>query len=287
MRTFILGVGTQKSGTTWFFNQLKKNENFKAPFRKEMHIFDAKFLPKCGHRRSIERSYENAQKDGAGLDEQKDATLRYQMLQDPEEYFRYYDRLLSEENSFTADITPTYAAIPADGLKLIKSSFERLSISVKVVYFIREPVTRLESMVRMSFRRQKKIRTATVEDLMQEISALTQSRADLLRSSYDKAVNNIHECFGKDNVYIGFYETMFNKEELARLSEFLSIDPSTFDGAAVINGAGRKFKYSSEFLSKVKEKYNHQYDFVSQALGFDRKIWDQALVNISNNSTSN
>jgi hypothetical protein len=40
-KTFILGVGAQKGGTTWLHRQLNKNKNIDLGFRKEYHIFDA------------------------------------------------------------------------------------------------------------------------------------------------------------------------------------------------------------------------------------------------------
>ena len=40
-KTFILGVGAQKAGTTWLHRQFKKNATFNLGHRKEYHVFDA------------------------------------------------------------------------------------------------------------------------------------------------------------------------------------------------------------------------------------------------------
>ena len=42
---FVLGVGSQKAGTSWLHKQLDNNKNFNMGFTKEYHIWDAKFLP--------------------------------------------------------------------------------------------------------------------------------------------------------------------------------------------------------------------------------------------------
>ena len=41
MKTFILGIGAQRCGTTWFYEYLSQYENFNGGFAKEYHIWDA------------------------------------------------------------------------------------------------------------------------------------------------------------------------------------------------------------------------------------------------------
>ena len=47
MRTFVLGLGAQKSGTTWVYSQISSLTGFKKPYAKEMHIFDAIHIDEC------------------------------------------------------------------------------------------------------------------------------------------------------------------------------------------------------------------------------------------------
>ncbi|AGI69422.1 hypothetical protein OAN307_c39940 [Octadecabacter antarcticus 307] len=44
MKRFILGAGAQKSGTTWLYEQFTRQDNFKPPATKELHVFDAIYL---------------------------------------------------------------------------------------------------------------------------------------------------------------------------------------------------------------------------------------------------
>ena len=39
-KQFILGVGCQKGGTTWIYDQLSKLEQVNFGFKKEYHVFD-------------------------------------------------------------------------------------------------------------------------------------------------------------------------------------------------------------------------------------------------------
>ncbi len=47
MKTFILGVGAQKAGSTWLFRYLNKLPGAIRPFYKEFHIWNALEIPEC------------------------------------------------------------------------------------------------------------------------------------------------------------------------------------------------------------------------------------------------
>ena len=47
MKTFILGVGAQKAGSTWLFKYLNKLPGAIRPFYKEFHIWNALEIPEC------------------------------------------------------------------------------------------------------------------------------------------------------------------------------------------------------------------------------------------------
>ena len=59
MKTFILGVGAQKCGTTWLYDQCKANKMVNTRFRKEYHILDSIENPKQ-HNRFREKYIQNA-----------------------------------------------------------------------------------------------------------------------------------------------------------------------------------------------------------------------------------
>ena len=43
-KQFILGVGCQKGGTTWIYDQLNKIEKVDFGFKKEYHLFDTLYI---------------------------------------------------------------------------------------------------------------------------------------------------------------------------------------------------------------------------------------------------
>lgn len=46
---FLLGVGTQKSGTSWLYTQLQKSPETNMGLLKEYHIWDALFIDHFSH----------------------------------------------------------------------------------------------------------------------------------------------------------------------------------------------------------------------------------------------
>lgn len=44
-KTFVLGLGHQKCGTTWLYHYLSQSRRFKGGIKKEYHIWDALDVP--------------------------------------------------------------------------------------------------------------------------------------------------------------------------------------------------------------------------------------------------
>ena len=50
-KTFLLGTGAQKGGTTWLYHHLKASPQFVSGYRKEYHVFDAMDVKGQAYRR--------------------------------------------------------------------------------------------------------------------------------------------------------------------------------------------------------------------------------------------
>ena len=282
MRTFVLGLGAQKAGTSWVYAQLAKLPEFKAPYTKEMHIFDAVHLEECAQLRiKAETHFSAALLKGRDHYEKNPVTKRMQMMLNQDEYFKYYDDLLDEEHCMTADVTPSYSGLPVEVLRSIRDEFEKRSIETRVVFFMREPVARLESAIRMKLRKSNKLEDVSPESMMVRVRELAHTGGDRVRSSYRDTVDRIRACFGEDEYHLGFYETMFQADELARLGTFLGIDTSGFDVGRRVNHTSKSFTYPNEFLAEMKESYADNYAFATQDLGLPPEIWDRALNKLS------
>lgn len=282
MRRFVLGLGAQKAGTTWLFSQFDKMENFRAPGQKEMHIFDRIHLPALrGKRKVFEKK--TIQRIEKGFDAYKDdfAIKRFHMMCDTEAYYSYFDKLLDADGTFTADITPTYATLSQEVLREIKEAFIARGIDIKVVFLMREPVTRIESAIRMKLRRQNRTHKITDHKIAQLLKKEIGGMFDVSRGAYEETVTNIDAVFDQEDVYYGFYETMFSEGEIARLCGFFDLDIGKFDVNQRVNSTSATYQYPPDVIDAAIEHYADHYAFARDRFGFDTDRWRQKAQKLS------
>ena len=217
---FLLGVGAQKAGTSWLHQQLQARVDTDFGVLKEYHVHDARTVPALARFRRIEMSLSRPR---SWI--QPRSWMRQLLISQPGLYYDYFAWLLRRPRrngghvSLTGDITPSYAALSADTLQVIQTSFQQRGIAVKPVFLMRDPIERLISSQRM------KQRKLGQRDAASEIAALRRRmrKAPGLRSGYGRTLNNLRESFGLEHCYLGLYETLFQRESYAELCRFLSL----------------------------------------------------------------
>jgi len=117
-KTFLLGVGAQKSGTTWLYDYLKAHSACAVPRHKELHVFDAAFRPNLFRTFADDRVKELLdQLDRAEPEDRLHLTptmretmsiARAQL--DPSSYAQIFAHIPTDAH-LTCDITPEYAAL--------------------------------------------------------------------------------------------------------------------------------------------------------------------------------
>lgn len=164
MKTFILGVGAQKCGTTWPYDQLKGNKMVNMGFRKEYHILDSIENSKQ-HNRFRERYIQNALdlhekvRLGKNLSNKirgyAKHSLMLSFIDNVENYFNYFDYLYlkDDQTQIVEDITPNYAKLKPKTFQLLKNGLEKRGFSIKVFFLMRDPVESLWFSARMRKRK--------------------------------------------------------------------------------------------------------------------------------------
>lgn len=245
-RSFVLGVGCQKGGTSWLHETISRHPRSNMGFEKEYHIWDMKWIPASSG--FVRRKEKRAQLGEA------QATLMLAMLKHEELYFDYFDNLRLADGSLplvTGDITPAYAALKADHLAYIASRLEGRGFSVKPVFIMRDPVDRLFSMIRMA-NPKRNASVAAVE--------YARKNPNCPRTRYDRTVEKLDEVFG-ENVFYGFYENLFSAKELMRLAEFLELDGLEGDFSNRVRETKRKDKLKSGHKAEIRNIFQPVYDF--------------------------
>ncbi len=278
-RQFILGVGAQKAGTSWLFDQISKSPNYKSGLTKEYHIFDALHLRKGKFfKNSILENERLAIKRSAPKNDPD--IMRGSFLHDPENYFSYFDSLLTP-GSCSADITPTYSGLPREVYAEIREGILKKGIKIKVVFLMREPISRLISSTKMHFRLQEEgfDRNAFID----KMHRLRVNGMDDIRSQYAECCTNLENVFSKSELFFGFYETMFEPNQITRLANFLELDPEIFDQTQRINVSDADFLLKENEWQELRNHYDDRYQFVKTH--FSSTNWAQGIDKIWENSS--
>lgn len=283
MRTFILGVGAQKSGTTWLSKQLNNAQNYVPGLMKEYHIFDTLHLGEKHHEDTkILKKLKNFSQDIDEKEFHRRSQIVNSFYSNTQNYYDFFDELLLKEYSFTADITPSYAGLSSDVFLEIKKQFELRDIKVKVIFFMREPITRIESAVKMGLRRESILRQVDSAFVLDKISEQLNSPADMLRANYPVVCQQLENAFPTGDIFYGFYETLFSAHEQARLAHFLGLIPQVFDTSKRINSTPKLFSYTTKDIENLKVRVEDRYQFVADKFNFDLSIWDHELYKLCN-----
>ena len=159
-RTMLVGIGAQKTGTTWLHNYLSGHPEVWISPIKELHVFDHRHLYSPNTLRStlLNRSARLAkdivQKNGANSAEAYEllitSALRAQMIDQIDKYIEYFSDRVADEPVF-GEITPAYSLLPKAGFREILS----LHPNVKFVFIMRDPIKRAWSHINDQFERRQ------------------------------------------------------------------------------------------------------------------------------------
>jgi hypothetical protein len=156
---FFLGIGAQKSGTSWLGEYFASHpEVYFSPI-KELHYFDALHVPECqGWNLYMERRLKKilwrrlertrSRSGNTRTDEVYQALLlRVAMPLNDNLYREYFMTRLKGERAF-GEISPSYALLPRSGFLHVLELFP----SVRFIFVMRNPVDRFWSALRFKHR---------------------------------------------------------------------------------------------------------------------------------------
>lgn len=270
MKIFVLGIGAQKSGTTWLHSQLMKNASIDMGFAKEYHTFDAVFSEHCSNfRTNLVNTISNKEKDGSLGGNRANCSepiKRLSFIDNTDNYFDYFDELHSKSSNTKAvgDITPSYSMLTCEAYQHIKQGLELRGFDVKVVFLMREPVERAWSMLRMgrrnAGRKGKVFSNSETEALRSDYRSPHQE----LRTRYDRTIVELEKSFAAENIFYDFYEQLFTVSTYKALQTFLGIDlkPADFDFHSNVSAVTKPIDVS--LRSEIANYYSKVYDFVSK-----------------------
>lgn len=229
-RKFFVGIGAQKSGTSWMGNYFSKHPQIGFSPINELHYFNnirgeklhANFEQQCQRRlikifQQIKIGHKISRKL---LEEIRCLTLRLEMKSDKNKYLQYFDLLKKPEHVISGEITPAYSMLNVSGFKSIKNMFPE----VKILFILRDPVDRYWSHLRFEETR-RGIQKFSAEKKVLECLQLEQANS---RTDYKRTLSQLYRVIPAENVCVVFYEnimdTVTHESELTKVTNFLGVD---------------------------------------------------------------
>jgi len=110
-KTFLLGIGAQKAGTTWLYDYLNQHPNTDMGFTKEYHIFDALYIDEQDIKKYFLQQRINNVTHAESKPNLEDITL-LQFLENTDTYFEYFKKNTAQQDILlTGDMTPSYSGL--------------------------------------------------------------------------------------------------------------------------------------------------------------------------------
>lgn len=268
-KTFILGLGHQKCGTTWLYTYLTNQAHFAPGMAKEYHIWDAVDTPELRHRRVGPLQVRFANRSERGR-----LGLFRAMQRDPERYYDYFASLLTGQKTLTADITPSYSRLGEDRLAHIRDGFAAREVKAKAIILIRNPISRIKSAVRFNLDRgnYKEGIPKGETDFARALEHYYTSGQCEVRTRYNHIITQARAVFDEADLYIGCFEKMFEASEIERISAFLGVEADPSFAKVKVNKTKGAVE-TTPLDQKIMDFYADVYEFCYANVPDARDLW--------------
>lgn len=276
-KTFFLGLGGQKCGSSWI--QAYLNRQAGADFGRlgEYQVWESDLGSVFARYRVAEPSawqkIRAQAKRRMGAPEPA-AHLRWRMQTNRDRYFEYFAGLLDQPGiTMTGDITPSYAALPAPLMQKIKDGVQGIGAEVKTVFSMRDPVARIRSQYRMDL---DKGNAAGGADFEAGLRAFYPGAEAAARSRYDMTLDAMEQVFAPENRFLCLFEELFTAPGIAALADFAGVPIEAEAGGQKVNARGTASGISDELTAEIARHYAPVYEAAATRLPQVARVWPSA-----------
>ncbi len=209
----VLGIGMQRTATSWLWKQLSKHPDVHARTFKELVFFSDPF--------NSPENFSSELRD-AVLGEAGDL-----YWQGPTRSLLHYRRLFGDRKHFRIDVSPTYGELPEEAVARVR---EILGPDIKIILSVRDPVERSWSNLKydLKFTGEHPFSFSFVQR-----TTLYRSVATLRRCNYAVVLQIWRRYFS--NIKIVFMDDVIARpnEVLAELHDFIGLSKGDNDDCSV------------------------------------------------------
>ena len=286
--TLFIGIGAQKSGTTWLSDYFSNHPEVHMSLRKELHYWNTIRPPHERYpvslrnrdvaRLAITRGPLELMDMFGRPDARAEINRRVaysRILRDRRSpYASYLDAILANYSGepVAGEITPAYTVLSTDVFKEMAS----LSPAPKFLFLMRDPVKRLVSGVRQRLRGRiggARLTADSVEAAVRQAVRDDKSR-HMLRTRYDLTITQLEAAVSPDRIFYSFYEELFDQAEIGRLCRFLGVSEVPAETKKFVHkGKDAGGRTSAEFAQDIRTELAPVYDFVEKRFGRLPEAW--------------
>ncbi|MEI6433677.1 MAG: sulfotransferase [Bacteroidota bacterium] len=278
---YFVGIGAQRTGTTWLANYFSHHPQVCFSAIKELHYFDAIYRPDlCSlynenhFNNQLQEIKTKMDLPGLTLEESLQSTClqyRIKMIEEKEKYKEYFNSLLKSEHRAFGEITPSYSLLNINGFNAILNLYP----NAKFIFILRNPCDRYWSHLNLH------------DDRFEHFSAIEQvincldNPQYFLRTDYKRTITTLRNTINDDNLLFLFFERLFNTQtlpnELKRITNFLNIDYINPDIKPL--NESKKNPLPVCYRKRIFQHFRFVYQFVNQI--FPNQIPESWLDDLS------
>lgn len=274
--TLFLGIGAQKSGTSWLNATLRQHPECHVP-AFELHYFDGMF--DATEVRQINRRVKAIRAACERLRAAPGPDLAEPLAEIRElgrllgmyagaagDHSRYFEILLDGHagQKVIGDITPSYGVLGEDGFRVMAAT----APDTRFIFLMRDPVDRLWSSARQSFDSEDMSDADLYDRCMLFVKRAARKPGDrkLARSRYETTLAHLDAAVPAGRTLCLFYENLFTPAAMDRICGFLGIAPMQADFATGVN-VGRGLKLRDEDAARIYDLLRPTYRATAARFG--------------------
>ncbi|MGZ8136384.1 MAG: sulfotransferase [Methylococcaceae bacterium] len=282
MTQFVIGIGSQRAGSTLLHRILEGTSPVYMNPVKELHYFDTLFGVRNERtlrtfsanqlEHEINRIVES--NNFSFIDKRYKNLLRTSLLlaTKPVDQLNYIGlfRPCIQDNAMLGEITPEYMILPQEGIIKMR---EIVGSNAKIILLARNPVKRFISAFKLLM---LGIPDADMSKFEEEMLSILANGGEWLKvqdafNDYEQALNNYQQEF--DNVLMLSYDELFGSAEgtVDKLSDFLQVTLSLTNYIKLIgtkvNALDETKDLSQETVAILEKRYVDKQAFLDKVFG--------------------
>ena len=264
-KTFFVGIGAQKAGTTWLADYLSQHPEVSFSPIKELHYFSRKYLGKdfrdifvkkiSNSLKNIKSNRDNKSKINFHMNRIM-RSVEVLCIEDDDDYKNYFKRHLNEDSKAFGEITPAYSMLDKNAFENIYELYPE----VKFLFGMRSPVERFWSHLRY-------VKNFNPDfDPMIEFENRLQDKEFTLRTDYKRTITELESIVPKEKIFYYFYEDLFGEtgdEVLRSLTEFLDLKYIAPDFSKSVN-VSKRVEMPPEMRKMTQKEFEEVINFVKE-----------------------